>query len=97
MVDLRGSEFGCRKTRGFIAVVRWRWAAKGRCRPPPVACASSSRKRHAHSGQKVQKYVPNHPTTPPENQVITTDPTNILIRTLNLRKKKGGKGKKVRV
>lgn len=41
-----------------------------------------------------QTYLAQHPTAPPEEQVITTDPENVLLRVLKLsQKREGPKGK----
>ena len=41
-----------------------------------------------------QTYLAQHPTAPPEEQVITTDPENVLLRVLKLsQKKESSKGK----
>mmetsp|Transcript_2328 Transcript_2328/g.4709 ORF Transcript_2328/g.4709 Transcript_2328/m.4709 type:complete len:177 (-) Transcript_2328:163-693(-) len=40
------------------------------------------------SAQRIPTYVCEHDTAPPEHQIITTDPTNILIRDLTYKKNK---------
>ena len=41
-----------------------------------------------------QTYLAQHPTAAPEEQVITTDPENVLLRVLKLsQKREGPKGK----
>lgn len=42
-------------------------------------------------------YVCDHDTSPPDNQFIQTDPTNILIRSLTLKKAKGDSKDKERI
>lgn len=37
-----------------------------------------------------QTYLAQHPTAPPEEQVITTDPENVLLRVLKLSQKREG-------
>ncbi|GAQ79458.1 hypothetical protein KFL_000310090 [Klebsormidium nitens] len=56
-----------------------------------------SRGNFVHAGPPVQGapslYVCDHDTQAPDDQIITTDPTNILIRALTLRKDVKGRAK----
>lgn len=41
-----------------------------------------------------QTYIAQHDTSPPEDQIVTTDPENILLRTLKVsQKRETGKAK----